>query len=310
MVASLSRSRPDARAMCASREELAPCSSSRSNEHVSDQVVEYYERKTASILRRYGPGPRVHFHTGFLDEPAKQQTAAQLRSDIRESQERMLRDAADAWDLRSIVFRQVLDVGCGLGGTAISYAHQFGTDVTAITIAPTHIDLVSRFSVEAGVSSRVHPLLCDALEVPGVNRFDAIIAIDSSSCLSRRPWFRRAMELLRPGGRLFVADCFLEREAYREPFNRHWCARIGTVEEYMAAARTAGLTHERCEEVSRFAANFWATTMALIQLELADSNADPHESLQTRESLRIHTLMRQGLLDGGLRHMLMSFVKP
>src|SRR3984957_7685895 len=278
-------------------------------EWVSDPVLEYYESKTDSILDRYGPGPRVHFHTGFLDEPVTQGTPAQLRSELQESQERMLRDAADAWDLRRIVFRQVLDAGCGLGGTAIFCALEFGSDVTAITIAPSHVPLVARFSAEAGASSRVHPFLCDALKMPGRNRFDAIMAIDSSSCFTRRPWFQRATELLRPGGRLFVADCFLEKEAYREPFNRHWCARIGTVEEYLAAGRATGLTPERCEDVSPLAANFWGTTTALIRLESQAANGNHAESLKKDESLRIHTLMRRGLLDGGLRHVLMSFIK-
>jgi tocopherol O-methyltransferase len=308
-MASPDRSGRDVSSIIASPETLV-CGSPKSNERVPDPVVEYYERKTESILRRYGPGPRVHFHTGFLDEPTKQGTAAQLRYELHESQERMLRDAADTWDLRRIVFRQVLDVGCGLGGTAIFCAQQFGADVTAITIAPTHIDLVARFCQEAGVSSQVHPFLCDALKVSGKDRFDAIIAIDSSSCLSRRPWFRRAMELLHPGGRLFIADCFVEQEAYREPFNRHWCARIGTVEEYLVAARDAGLTLDRCEEVSRLAANFWGTTMALIRLEAQAAPASDAESLEWRESLRVHSLMREGLLDGGLRHLMMSFAKP
>ena len=112
-----------------------------------------------------------------------------------------------------------------------------------------------------------------------------------------------------PRGRLFLADCFVEQEAYRAPFDRYWRARIGAVEEYLAAAREAGLLLERSEDVSRLVANFWATTMALIRLEARDSNASPRESLRARESLRVHSLMRRGLLDGGFRHMLMSFTK-
>lgn len=275
----------------------------------SHPVAQYYERKTDSILRRYGPGPRVHFHTGFLDEPATQNTAALVRAEIRESQERMLRDSADAWDLRNIAFRQVLDVGCGLGGAAIFWAEEFGSDVTAITIAPSHVPVVASFAAEAGVSAQVHPFLCDALEVPGEDRFDAVVSLDSSCYLNRRPWFRRVAELLHRGGRLFIADCFVEQEAYRAPFDRYWCARIGAVEEYLAAAREAGLMLERRDGVSQLVANFWGTTMALIRLEAQATNANRAENLRARESLRVHSLMRQGLLDGGLRHILMSFIK-
>lgn len=275
-----------------------------------EELAAYYESKTRAILRRYGPGPRVHFHAGFVYEPGPLATVTGLRSRLRESQERMLKDAADAWQLRSVAFRDVLDVGCGLGGGAIFWAQEFGSHVTAITIAPSHVKLVATFAAKAGVGSLVHPFLCDALEVRGESRFDAIIAIDSSCYLDRRAWLQRVAGLLRNGGHLFIADCFVEQEAYRAPVDRYWCARIGTVEEYMTAARAAGLTLERREEVSRLVANFWATTVALIRLEAQDPNASPAESSKARESLRVHSLMRRGLLEGGFRHMLMSFTKP
>ena len=135
--------------------------------------------------------------------------------------------------------------------------------------------LVAGFAAEAGVGLQVHPFLCDALEVPGKDRFDAIISLDSSCYLSRRAWFRRGAELLRRGGRMFIADCFVEQEAYRAPFDRYWCARIGAVEEYLGAARGAGLMFERLEEVSRLVANFWGTTMALIRVEAQETGASP-----------------------------------
>mgnify|MGYP001145371246 CR=1 FL=1 len=32
------------------------------------EVAAYYDNKTEGILSRYGPGPRVHYHTGMVDE--------------------------------------------------------------------------------------------------------------------------------------------------------------------------------------------------------------------------------------------------
>ena len=274
-----------------------------------EDLAAYYESKTEAILRRYGPGPRVHYHAGLVNETGALATVTELRSRLRESQQTMLEHAADAWRLKSVAFRDVLDVGCGLGGGAIFWAQEFGSDVTAITVAPSHVSLAATFAAQAGVESLVHPLLCDALAVAGWSRFDAIIAIDSSCHLDRRAWFRRVAGLLRKGGHVFIADCFVDQEAYRAPFDRYWCARIGAVEEYLSAASGAGLILERSEDVSRLVANFWATTMALIRVEAQDANASPRESLRASESLRVHSLMRSGLLDGGFRHMLMSFTK-
>jgi SAM-dependent methyltransferase len=273
-----------------------------------ERVVAYYEHKTRAILQRYGPGPRVHFHTGFVYEARPLATVSGLRSQLRESQEQMLKDAVDAWQLRTVAFRDVLDVGCGLGGGAIFWAQEFGSDVTAITIAPSHVNLVATFADQAGVGSQVHPLLRDALEFSGESLFDAIIAIDSSCHLDRRAWFRRVAGLLREGGHLLIADCFLQHPEFKQPFDQYWCADIGTIEEYLTAAREAQLTLKMFEDASRRAAHFWTMTLALIHAEshgrrVICSPARPSESLQ------IHTLMRQGHLDGGLRYALMSFAK-
>jgi tocopherol O-methyltransferase len=273
------------------------------------ELVTYYEDKTEAILRRYGPGPRVHYHTGLLDAPLQPSTSPPvLRERLIAAQERMLYYASKAWQLRTVAFRDVLDVGCGLGGGAIFWAQEFGARVTAVTVAPSHIALVSRFATRAAVASQIRPLLCDALAVPGENCFDSAVAVDSSSSFPRRPWFQRLAGLLRPKGHVFIFDCFLERSEYEEPFNRHWCAQIGRIEEYLATARDAGFTLKLIEDVSLRAAHFWTTTLALMRAEAHERRLSSFEGAKLEESLRTHSLVRQGLFDRGLRHLLLSFV--
>jgi tocopherol O-methyltransferase len=300
---------PDATQMASSiaadnRNESSVSSSTR-----SDVVAALYEHKTRSILERYGPGPRVHYHTGFVRESELPTKAAALRARLVESQEQMLRYAARAWKLGSIEFRDVLDVGCGLGGSAIFFAQEFGARVTAVTIAPSHIELIAGFARQAGVESRVVPLLCEASAVPGQNRFDAAIAIESSSLFSREPWFLGLAMFVRPYGHVFVFDCFLRRGKYEAPFNRHWCAQIGTEDEYVTAARRGGFRFTAREDVSVRTATFWRTTLQLIRAEATETEPDASKARTIEESLETHEVMLQGLLDGGLRQLNMTFVK-
>lgn len=273
-------------------------------------LIAFYERKTQQILKRYGPGPRVHYHTGLVDEPPPPRVSIKgLRAEVIAAQERTLQHAAKVWDAPIWLSRDVLDVGCGLGGGAIFWAQEFGACVTGVTIAPSHIELVGKFAAQAGVASRVKTLLCDALEVPGENRFDAAVAIDSSNYFPRRPWFRRLESLLRPDGRVFIFDTFLGHSEYEEPFNRHWRSQIGTVEEYLAAAREAGFKVARIEDVSARAIHFWTRTVALMQMEAQDRTSNDSAAPNMQESMRTHMLVRQGLSDGGLRVVFLSFVR-
>jgi cyclopropane fatty-acyl-phospholipid synthase-like methyltransferase len=267
----------------------------------ADAVAAYYEEKTESILRRYGPGPRVHYHTGLVDEPVPPGLPAEaLRQRIHAAQESLLGELARL----AGGFPQggeVLDVGCGLGGGALYWAAEHGARVTAVTNVPSHVEHVLRLAREAGVGARVRPLLCDALEVPGRACFDVVVAVESACYLPRREWFRGVRRLLKPGGVCLVADCFLGRPESAAPFDAHWRTRIGSRAEYLSAAHEAGLELELCEEASARAVNFWTLTLDLLAWEqplLPRASRLGGRSASQREHLRL----QQGLLDGGLQY--------
>jgi SAM-dependent methyltransferase len=275
-----------------------------------EEVTTYYESKTEAILRRYGPGPRVHYHTGLSDEGECLQAPAEvLRQRLVVAQERMLYRAAAVWRAASNLSGDVLDVGCGLGGGALFWAQEFGAQVIAVTCVPSHAKLVEQFAARAGVASKVRPLVCDALQIQGRNYFDAAVAVDSSCHLPRREWFRQLFALLRPRGRVFISDCFLGRREYEEPFNRYWHTRIGTIAEYLAAAREAGLRPGVVEDFSSRTQHFWTITLALIQAEAQDESCCTAEAARCNASMRAHTMLRQGLRDNGLKYALLSFSK-
>jgi tocopherol O-methyltransferase len=272
-------------------------------------VVAYFDSKTQSILKRYGPGPRVHYHTGIVDEPPPPDASAPiLRKRLVAGQELMLRHAAEVWNASANLSGQILDVGCGLGGGSIFWAQEFGAEVTAVTCVPSHAEWVQRFAKEAGVASQVKPLVSDASAVPGENRFDAAVAVDSSGYLTRAEWFERTSTLLRPGGSIFIIDCYLEAPRYEGLFNSHWHTRIGTIDEYLAAAHDSGLKVGSVVDVTDRTVHFWSTTLALMDAECAGTAGSA--AARYGESLQAHSLVRDGLACGGLRYAVLSFSKP
>lgn len=274
------------------------------------EVAEYYDAKTEMILRRYGPGPRVHYHTGLVDDtPPPGLPAEALRTLIHEAQELLLGELALSVGIPGRDC-ELLDVGCGLGGGSLYWAAVHRARVTAITIAPSHIAWVKRFSSVAGVAERVTPLLCDALEVPGQERFDLVVAVESSCYLPRREWFRKVHSLLRPGGMVVIADCFLGRPEMAAPFNRYWHTDIGTVEEYFRSGAAEGLELELHQDVSGRAVNFWTLTLDLLSRERELSPRSSPAGMSRTESQREHLRLQQAFLDGGLHYGIMVLRRP
>ena len=145
--------------------------------------------------------------------------------------------------------------------------------------------------------------------MPGENRFTSVVAVDSSSYLPRKPWLLHVASLLRPGGHVFIIDCFLVQFNYAKAFDRYWHTRIGTIDEYLIAANESRLRVVSIADISHRTVHFWTTTLALVQTEMQDPGLDPIERARYEASVHAHSLVRQGLASNGLRYCLMRLSK-
>lgn len=266
-------------------------------------VAAFYERKTDEILARYGPGPRIHYHSGYFerDEPPEA-TPDGIRRQLVASQARLLDYAARRWDAHVTLASEILDIGCGLGGGALMWAQDFGASVTAVTCNATHATLVRRFASQVGARDRVRAVVANAERLRRTESYDSAVAIESTCHMQRQPLFESIAALLRMGGRFFVADYLYDDSKYKALWMEHWYAPIGSSEEYFAAATAAGMSLSSIEDISSRTAHFWALTSALIEYEASDVD-------QAARSLYAHNFVRNGLMTGGLRYALMSFTR-
>ncbi|GAC1636378.1 MAG: hypothetical protein NVS4B2_24660 [Chloroflexota bacterium] len=103
----------------------------------------------------------------------------------------------------------VLDVGCGVGTSAIAIAHRFGAHVTAIDISPFMLKRATVNVRDADLGNRVVVEWGDIRALSYSDRaFDRIFADAVTMFVDRR---RAATELLRvckPGGRLLATEFF------------------------------------------------------------------------------------------------------
>ncbi len=256
-----------------------------------DDVAQWYQDKTSSIIEKYGPGPIIHFHTGFFDEGVRPELSPEsLRLQLVESQKRLMEIACTFWGL-SHNHKEVLDFGCGLGGGAIYLAKHYSSTVYALTNVPSHLAYVEKFAEEAGVSDLVTPLLGNEKEIPEKHRFDAIVAIESSCYLFRPEWFKAISRRLAKRGIVCIVDSFTEDVDVKTPFDKYWLTDIGSLDEYRDAASASGLKIEATRDITDSTSRFWEFSVLHSKMILQEKHLTESRRAKLIQSIRWQSLL-------------------
>jgi tocopherol O-methyltransferase len=271
----------------------------------------YYRDKTAAIIDRYGPGPRVHYHIGLFEDDGSDPgaTAEQVRAGIAQAQERLLDRAASVWEAGTAFAGDLLDIGCGLGGGAIYWAQQFPVRVTALTNVAEHAEIIREFAAAAGVADRVRTLVTDVSDLVTAIRYGAAVAVESSCYMPRLRMFQRVAAVLKPGGVFGIEDIFLVQPAWRTLFDTYWKTSIGTVQQYRDAAVGAGLVLEHDLDVTADTSEFWRRSIAWARARQAVSDVGVQDREHLTRSISWHHQFLRGWREGAYQVRILRFRK-
>jgi SAM-dependent methyltransferase len=166
----------------------------------------------------------------------------------RAATEQLLRRAAISADAK------VLDIGCGVGTTAITVAERFGAGVTAVDIEPLMLQRAQKAVQAADANERVHVRQGDilALDFPD-DVFDIVIAEAVTMFVDRSRAARELIRVCRPGGRVLATEFMWRRppsEEAREAFLGQVCPglRFDTAEDWLRIYTEAGLSSVEIDE--------------------------------------------------------------
>jgi len=172
----------------------------------NDSVTRYYDSNTRRFLAFGGGGASGAIHRQLWGPGADSSgdAAAYVNGLIAEA----LRDA------RILPRALLLDLGCGVGGTALHLARAFPeASLHGITISRTQVEIAARAAAAEGLAERCRFRLGDFETIRLDVEADATVAIEAYAH-SRRPdaFFATAAAHLREDGRLFVVDDFLRAD--------------------------------------------------------------------------------------------------
>lgn len=104
----------------------------------------------------------------------------------------------------------VLDVGCGLGGTARYLASRYGCQVKGIDLTDEYVQVGRRLTELVGLRDKVDLLCGQALELPFDNEIFDIVWTEhvQMNIESKSNFYREICRVLKPGGRFIFHDIF------------------------------------------------------------------------------------------------------
>jgi MPBQ/MSBQ methyltransferase len=168
----------------------------------SASVADAYDRWTQDRLleRLWGD----HVHLGHYGDPPRAR-------DFRAAKEDFVHELVRWSGLdRLPPGSRVLDVGCGIGGSARILARDYGFEVLGISISPAQIERARQLTPANLPNCRFAVMDALALELPDARPgegFDAVWSVEAGPHMpDKQRYADELLRVLRPGGLLAVAD--------------------------------------------------------------------------------------------------------
>ncbi len=199
-------------------------------------IRSHYQLGTLFYRLLWGP----HIHHGLWDADESPYVAQCRLTDT-------LADLA-----RISTGERLVDIGCGMGGSSIRLAQLRGCSATGVTLSPVQRRWAAVSAGLKGVGERTEFIAADAEQVsfqPG--SFDVLWSVECTEHLFDKPaFFRRAIEWLRPGGRVAITVWYEgedtsrpgHRELCEEVCRRFVCPSLATRADYAGWLKDNGLT--------------------------------------------------------------------
>src|SRR6266699_2904335 len=255
------------------------------------QIRNHYDRLSFWYRTLWGE----HIHHGYWEDNESVATA-QIQLMERLAEKAGIPRAAN-----------VLDIGCGLGGSAFWLAEQYNCRVTVLTISPVQARIATRKAKALGGGNQVQFQVADVnLWRPQPESIDVIWIMESSEHFRDKKGFvERCAFALNPGGILAICAWLRgdrplrgeEEELVAAIGDAMLSAGLNTLSEYKAWMRDAGLDVETAQDITQKIAPTWDYCSRLAErlplrclLRFADAS--------TRRFVRSFPLMKRAYAEG------------
>ncbi len=222
------------------------------------QIQEFYDASSLLWEDIWGE----HMHHGYYGADGKE------KKDRRQAQIDLIEEVLSWSGVKEA--DNILDVGCGIGGSSLYLADKFNASVSGITLSPVQVKRARERSVELGLAAKSNFLVADAQVMPFTdNSFDLVWSLESGEHMpDKRQFLQECYRVLKPGGTLIMVTwCHrptdgvpltADEQKHLEDIYRVYCLPyVISLPEYEEIARQLGLQNIRTADWSKAVARFW-----------------------------------------------------
>eukprot|EP00262_Sarcandra_glabra_P008272 TRINITY_DN215_c0_g1_i1.p1 TRINITY_DN215_c0_g1~~TRINITY_DN215_c0_g1_i1.p1 ORF type:complete len:305 (-),score=42.44 TRINITY_DN215_c0_g1_i1:398-1312(-) len=233
-------------------------------------IAEFYDESSTLWENIWGD----HMHHGFYD-PNEQASI----SDHRAAQIRIIEEAlkfAGVSDDRLKGPKNIVDVGCGIGGSSRYLARKYGAKCKGITLSPVQAQRAQALADAVGLGDKVSFQVADALEQPFDDaQFDLVWSMESGEHMPEKTkFFGELARVAKPGSSIIIVTwCHRDlapSETSLQPqelkllkkisdayYLSTWCSAA----DYVQIAKSLKLEEIKVADWSKNVAPFWPAVM-------------------------------------------------
>ena len=265
------------------------------------EIRKHYDRLSRFYRMLWGE----HLHHGYWENGES----------IERAQIRLMEQLAEKARIQRGT--RVLDIGCGLGGTAFWLADQYDCRVTGFTISPVQARMATKKAKSKGLANRVEFLVIDANTwQPQPESVDVVWIMESSEHFQdKKNFFARCARALKPDGVLAVCAWLRGEQSEKEQplvaaiAEAMFSASLDTLRQYAGWMREANLEVETALDITQNVAPTWEHCFRMarrLKLNWLVHFADA----PTRRFIRSFPLMSQAYANGAMAFGLFVARKP
>lgn len=290
---------------------------------LAERIGNFYDASSGMWEQVWGE----HMHHGYYGaHGTRRQGRRQAQIDLIEELLQWTADSLGAnfpYASGSPETAQLLDAGCGIGGSTVYLAQKYNIKGIGVTLSQVQANRATARAREAQISSRVGFLMADAQNVPFADgSFDWVWSLESGEHMpDKMAFLKECYRVLKPGGTLILATwCHRptaaplgrlsqsEQKHLQDIYRVYHLPYVISLPEYESIARQLDFQNIHTADWSAAVAPFWD--------EAIESALNPSAILavlmagwETIQGALAFGLMRDGFASGLIRYGVLCATK-